>query len=151
MNREKLSLLAKDLTKEFPRSPREALGGYVIAARCVDKCRAALLGINGEYNYYPCSLAAQLFEFTGITQEVFKEFVATGATDDEIAEWLKSNSNVQNMATITRWNYQLRDMRITEMSDEAQEFLEKYIEEYVPKHRPVYVWFDVYDLEEQRL
>ena len=53
MNREKLSLLAKDLTKEYPRSPRETLGGYVIAARSVDKCRAALLGINGEYNYYP--------------------------------------------------------------------------------------------------
>ena len=149
MNREKLFLLAKDLTKEYPRSPRETLGGYVIAARCVDKCRAALLEINGEYNYYPCSLASHLFEFTSITPETFKEFVATGATDGEIAEWLKSK--VQDKMEITRWNYRLRDMRISEMSDGAQEYLEAYIEEYVPKHRPVYVWFDVYDLEEQRL
>ena len=151
MNQEKLSLLAKDLTQEFPRSPREMLGGYVIAARSVDKCRAALLDINGEYNYQPCSLTAQLFEFTGITPEAFEEVVATGATDDEIAEWLKSNSDIQDKRAITRWNYQLRDMRITEMSGEAQEYLEAYIEEYVPKHRPVYVWFDIYDLEEQRL
>ena len=33
---QKLRLLAKDLTKEFPRSPRETLAGYVIAARAVD-------------------------------------------------------------------------------------------------------------------
>ena len=37
--------LAKDLTKDFPRSPREVLyGGYVIAARKLDKCRATLAG-----------------------------------------------------------------------------------------------------------
>lgn len=35
---DKLRLLARDLTREFPRSPRETLGGYVIAARAVDKC-----------------------------------------------------------------------------------------------------------------
>ena len=151
MHREKLSLLAKDLTKEFPRSPREMLGGYVIVARSIDKCRAVLLGINGEYNYHPCSLSNYLFEFTGITREAFKEFVATGATDDEIVEWLKSNSKVQDKMAIIRWNNQLRDMRITEMSDDAQEYLEGYIEEYVPKHRPVYVLFDIFDLEEQRL
>ena len=56
---EKVKLLAKDLRKGYPRSPREKLGGYVIAARCADKCRAFLLGMNGEYNYWPCSLASQ--------------------------------------------------------------------------------------------
>ena len=45
----------------------------------------------------------------------------------------------------------MRDMRISEMDDEAQEYLESYIPKYVPKHRPVYVWFDMYDLEEGRL
>ena len=33
MNAEKLKLLAPDLTKSYPRSPRETLAGYVIAAR----------------------------------------------------------------------------------------------------------------------
>ena len=64
---EKVKRLAKDLRTAYPRSPREKLGGYVIAARCVDKCRAFLLGMNGEYNYWPCSLASQWFSFTGIT------------------------------------------------------------------------------------
>ncbi len=42
MNEDKLRTLAKDLTKEAPRSPRALLGGFVILARCVDKCRSAL-------------------------------------------------------------------------------------------------------------
>ena len=74
----KVKTLAKDLRKSYPRNPREKLGGYVIAARCVDKCRAFLLNMNGEYNYWPCSLASQWFVFTGITSDRFKEFVATG-------------------------------------------------------------------------
>ena len=37
------------------------------------------------------------------------------------------------------------------MSLQTQEYLEEYIPQYVPNHRPVYVWFDVYDLEENRL
>ena len=45
----------------------------------------------------------------------------------------------------------MHDMRISEMDDDAQENLEAYIPRYVPKHRPVYVWFDMYDLEEGRL
>ena len=32
----------KDLTKEAPRSPKTKLGGFVILARTIDKCRALL-------------------------------------------------------------------------------------------------------------
>lgn len=37
-NLETVTLLARDLRngKEFPRGPREMLGGYVLAARAVD-------------------------------------------------------------------------------------------------------------------
>ena len=38
---EKVKKLAKDLRKGYPRSPREKLGSYVIAARCVDWTSAA--------------------------------------------------------------------------------------------------------------
>lgn len=151
MNKEKLERLAKDLRKEYPRSPRDLLGGYVIVARCVDKCRATLLGINGEYNYWPCSLCSQFEPFTGIHHDELREFVATGATDDEIAEWIDARSKVKDRMEIIRWNNKMRDMRISEMSDQGQEYLEEYIQEVVPKHRPVYVWFDVYDIEEERL
>ena len=47
----------------FPRSPRETLGGYVIAARTLDKCRASLAGTLGEYKF-DCPLDNFLFGFT---------------------------------------------------------------------------------------
>ena len=74
--------------KNYPRSPRDTLGGHVITARTLDKCRASLLGMNGEYSYWPCSLAIRVFEFTGITPEQFRDFVATDATDEEVGAWL---------------------------------------------------------------
>jgi Domain of unknown function (DUF5069) len=44
-NLDKVKLFARDLRngKEFPRSPRETLAGYVLAARALDKCRADLV------------------------------------------------------------------------------------------------------------
>ena len=148
---EKVKKLAKDLRKGYPRGPREKLGGYVIAARCVDKCRSFLLGMNGEYNYWPCSLASQWFSFTGITPEQLKDVVATGATDEKIAEWIKDASKITDTDDVLKWNNAMRDMRLSDMSLQAQQYLEEYIPKVVPKHRPVYVWFDVYDLEEKRL
>ena len=151
MNKEKLVFLAKDLRNEYPCSPRVMLGGFVILARCLEKCRSFLVGLNGEYNYWPCTLCAELEAFTGIDHEEFKNFVATGASDKEIAEWVNTKSKEKEKIEIIRWNNKMRDMRPSEMSDQAQEFLESYISENVPKHRPVYVWFDVFDLEEKRL
>ncbi len=37
------------------------------------------------------------------------------------------------------------------MPIELQEFLEGYIPQFIPSGKIVYVWFDVYDIEEQRL
>ena len=65
MSNQSLKLLAKDLTKEYPRSPRETLAGYVIAARMLDKCRAVLAGTAGEY-HFDCPLDNQFLGFTGI-------------------------------------------------------------------------------------
>ena len=151
MNKEKLLVLAKDLTKEPPRSPREVLGGYVILARCLDKGRADLLGMNGEYNYWYCSLCSQLEEFTGVDHGVMKEFIATGASDEEVAEWFQKQSKIKDPMEVIRWNNKMRGMRLSEMSDDAQEYLEKYIRETLPPYPPVYVLFDVYDVEEGRL
>lgn len=148
---EQVRKLAKDLSKNYPRSPRELLGGYVIVARCADKCRAFVLGMNGDYNYWPCSLAGMLFSFTGITPEQFKEVVATGATDEELGTWLKVHSKVQDRQAIMEWNNKMRDLRLSEMAPSVQVYMEEYIPKYVPTHRPVYTYFDVYDLEEKRL
>ena len=147
---EKLALLAPDLTKAFPRSPRETLGGYVVAARTLDKCRALLAGSNGEY-HFDCPLDRTFFDFTGISADEFKAFAATGATDAEMAEWITTHSKIKEQTDIVLWNNKMRYTRPCDMPPELQMFLEGYIPQFVRKNRPVYVWFDVYDIEEQRL
>jgi Domain of unknown function (DUF5069) len=107
--------------------------------------------MNGEYNYWPCSLASQWFAFTGITPEQLKDVVATGATDEEISKWITGASTIKDANDILKWNNTMRDTRLSDMNLQAQQYLEEYIPKFVPKHRPVYVWFDVYDLEEKRL
>jgi hypothetical protein len=147
---EKLKLLAKDLAIDYPRSPRETLAGYVIAARMLDKCRAVLAGTAGEY-HFDCPLDNQFLGFTGIGAEQFKAFVATGASDEEVATWIVQHSKIKERPEIVAWNNKLRATRPCDMPIELQQFLEGYIPKVVPKNRPVYVWFDVYDLEEGRI
>ncbi len=76
--------------------------------------------------------------------------MSTGATDEEFGNWLAANSKVKERMEIIRWNNKMQALRLCDLDDHAQEFLEGYIETYVPKHRPIYIWFDVYDLEEDR-
>jgi Domain of unknown function (DUF5069) len=148
---ERLKMITKDLRREAPRSPHDKLGGYVTAARILDKCRSTLLGVNGEYDYWPCSLAREFFAFTGLTPERFQEFTATGADDQEIAEWLREAAIQRAESEVIRWNNRMRNMRVSEMSDKAQEFLETYIPKYIPRNRRVYTFFDVFDIEEKRI
>lgn len=145
-----LKLLAKDLTKEYPRSPRETLGGYVIAARMLDKCRAVLAETAGEY-HFNCPLDNQFLGFTGIDAGQFQAFVATGAADAEVASWIEKHSGIKDRAKVVAWNNELRYKRPCDMPIELQQFLEDYIPKFIPRNRPVYVWFDVYDLEEERI
>ncbi len=145
-----LQSLAPDLTRAFPRSPRETLAGYVVAARALDKCRAVIAGTNGEY-HFDCPLDQQFFEFAGINSSEFRAFVETGADDEAVASWIGEHSKLKDKAEVVQWNNRLRYTRPVDMPVELQVFLEDYIAEFLPRGRPVYVWFDVYDLEENRL
>jgi hypothetical protein len=141
--------LAKDLSKEFPASPRVTLAGYVIAQRCLEKCRSVLAGTAGEY-HSGCPLDAIWLEFVGVAYDDFKAFVATGADDAEVAAYILEHST-RSKAEIIQWNNDYRCKRICDMPAPLQEFLEGYIPQFIPANRPVYVWFDVYDIEEKRI
>tara|TARA_B110000037_G_scaffold215640_1_gene273352 strand:+ start:378 stop:830 length:453 start_codon:yes stop_codon:yes gene_type:complete len=150
MNNEKLKELALDLNNAVPASPRETFAGYVIAKRSLDKCRAALVETNGEY-HYDCPLDNVFFNFAGITGDAFKAFVATGANDGEVATWITENAQKRDNKEIVAWNNKMRATRPCDMPIELQEFLEGYIPQVIPQGKIVYVWFDVYDIEEGRI
>ena len=149
---EKVKLLARDLrdSKEYPRSPRETLAGYVLAARAVDKCRAVLAGTQGEY-HSNCPLDQRWLKFAEIDYDAFRSFVATGATDEEIAAWIGEHAKKRSRAEIIAWNNRERDLRLSDLPSETQEYMEDYIQKFVPRNRVVYHGFDVYDLEEERI
>lgn len=141
---------ALDLTKECPRSPREKLAGFVIAARTLDKCRAKLNNSLGDYKF-DCPLDNRFFHFTNITAAEFESLVSSGVNDDQVVEWIQQKTSHLDSREIIAWNNQLRYTRICDMPIELQEFLEDYIPQFIPKNRVVNYWFDVYDIEEGRI
>ncbi|MFC5050593.1 DUF5069 domain-containing protein [Rubritalea spongiae] len=145
-----MSIQSLDLSKEFPRSPRATLGGFVIAGRTLDKCRATINGTADEY-HFDCPLDNVFFDFTGISAEAFKEKAASGADDEAMAAWVKEQTSSLTEEEIVQWNNDLRYKRISEMPIELQVFIESYIPENLPEGRVVYYWFDIYDIEEGRI
>ena len=141
---------ALDLTKQFPRSPRFVLGGHIIAARTLDKCRAVLAETNGDY-HFDCPLDNFFFDFAEIKADDFKAFVETGADDEAVGKWIQENGKKHSEEEIVVWNNSLRYKRISEMPEELQVFIEGYIAEFIPSDKIVYHWFDIYDIEEGRI
>ena len=91
------------------------------------------------------------FDFAVIDAQSFRTFVATGATDGEVATWITEHAVSCPRIEIIKWNNRIREMRISDMPERIQEFLEGYIPQSVPQGRVVYRWLDIYDIEEKRL
>ena len=91
---QKVRELARDLRREEPRSAYDELGGEPYASRALDKCRATLVGTNGDYQF-GCPLDQHFFQETGIDQQRFADFVATGASDFEVGEWIRQYSSTR--------------------------------------------------------
>lgn len=98
---------AKDLTKEAPRSPYDQINGFAILARTIDKCRAFIAGTVGEY-HFDCPLDKALFSFKGINASSFKDFVETGANDEEIGKWVFDNGTSKTPEEIKAWSEAFR-------------------------------------------
>lgn len=94
---EKVKELAPDLRNAEPRSPHEELGGEPHAARTLDKARATLAGINGEFKF-GCPMDQHFFEETGIAMQEFEDFVATGADDAAVGEWIRERVSTRRVS-----------------------------------------------------
>jgi hypothetical protein len=97
------NVIGKDLTKEAPRSPRIRIGGYVILARTIDKCRALVAGEIGEY-HFDCPLDNTLFGFKGVTGSDFKAQIENGASDQQMAEWLDLSGQKKTPEEVKGWS-----------------------------------------------
>jgi len=99
----KTPIIDLDLTKQAPHSPRERTGGFAIADRTTDKCRAGMAGKLGEY-HYDCPLDNMLFSFKGINGAQFKTAVQAAKNYQDIGVWLQANGTKKTPAEIKAWS-----------------------------------------------
>jgi len=96
-------IIDRDLTKQAPHSPRERIGGFAIASRATDKCRASLAGTLGEY-HFACPLDNMLFSFEGITGDQFKAAVKAAKNYEDVGTWLLANGTTKTGPEIEDWS-----------------------------------------------
>ncbi|WP_455244023.1 DUF5069 domain-containing protein [Petrachloros mirabilis] len=136
-----------DLRREFPRSMRVKMEGYVHLARMIDKCRAVLAGTEGEY-IYPCPLDERLMEFAGITAQQFTEAVRTNSTDEGVGKWFRRTAREHPPAQLEEWNANL--LARGPSSPESAARFKKYLDAVDPSRTDITAWSDLQDLEEGR-
>jgi hypothetical protein len=97
------TIIDRDLSTQAPHSPRERIGGFAVACRAVDKCRARLAGTSGEY-HYDGPLDQQLFNYKGITGEQFTAAVKAAKNYDEVGAWLLAHGAEKTAPEIEDWS-----------------------------------------------
>ena len=137
-----------DLTTEYPRSPREELGGMMILARAIDKARAQASGKLGEYTYFGCRINRMLFNTLGVTDEEFLDAVRTAENDDAVLEWVRDYVRPERNA-VEEMHRKLLAFG-PQTAEEREEFVAE-LDRIDPGNDTVKTWVDLIDLEEGRL
>ena len=91
-------------TQQFPRSPREKVGGMVHLGRLFDKIRLRHKGLIQGYNYLTTGFDKYLLDMLTLKGEDLEQRVLQGGTDDELLAWVKANGKSLSEAEIRMWN-----------------------------------------------
>jgi hypothetical protein len=141
-----MAIFAFDLTKQTPRSPRVRLGGFVILPRMLDKCRATIIGKNGEY-VYDCPLDQRFLNFVGIKAAALKKQLTTGKGDGEILAWITANAKFKRSELeIAQWSVWVEQRVPTD--PETREYVNTAHKKYGPKREDIGTFFDLLDLDD---
>ena len=142
----KTNMHTPDLTQRPPRSPRVRLGGYVILARCLDKCRATIAGKNGEYKF-DCPLDQHCFNFAGIKAADLKKQLALGKGDGEIIEWIAAHSTTKPEAwQIAAWSAFHSERGPNDV--ETREYFTSLLTKLSKTREDILTWFDLLDVDD---
>ena len=137
-----------DLTRSFPRSPKETMAGVAMLPRTADKARAFDAGTLGAYKY-DCPLDREVFGFLGIDQGEFAR-QAVALDDRTLEEWVRSTFVAKKTsAEIEAFNLEFLADAPTPGSESEQRFL-KLRESIQPGRTDVTTWPALLDLEEGR-
>ena len=141
-----MAKITTDLTQRPPRSPRVRLGGYAVLPRILDKCRALVIGKQGEYKY-ACPLDQGWMEFVGISADALKKQVAAGKSDSEILAWINKNSkNKPCPIQIAAWTAFAEQRGPLDL--ESRQYFNDLLAQVGPKREDVGTWFDLLDVDD---
>lgn len=89
--------------ERYPRSPKVLLGGMAHLARLIDKVRLRHAGGIADYNYLTSGFDKALLDFLQVDPQEFEERVLSGATDDELLDWVRVHGRPLRQADIQAW------------------------------------------------
>ena len=136
-----------DLSREFPRSPKQKIAGLVQLGRMIDKGRAYKEKRLADY-IYPCPLDKIILNFLRIDSDTFAKMVVD-KKDDEISIWAKDLTKSKSSREISVVNKQILD-RKPDSQDRLQYFNE-IRDKIDPSRTDIITWVDLLDLEEGRI
>ncbi len=141
------TLSAPDLTQRPPRSPRSRLGNYVLLPRMLDKGRAELAGLNGEY-HYNCPLDQHILNFLGIDPEALRGQLSLGKGDGEILEWINLNATHKRTPwEIDQWS-EFHARRGPDSDAETLEYFTQAVGKFSKTREDIRTWADLLDLDD---
>lgn len=143
-------------TSNYPRSPKEILGGLFHLGRLFDKIRLRHAGQIQDYHYLTAGFDKYLLELLGIHHEELEQTVLAGGTDDQLLDWVKSHSKILNQEEISRWNKRI--LQAAPKDEGAMARFQQQIVDAAMKRGvavetlpTVKTWSDLIDLDEGRI
>jgi hypothetical protein len=113
----------------------------------LDKCRASLVGKNGEFNY-ACPLDQHFLAFTGVDPDKLKAEVAKGLGDWELLEWIQANAPIKRAAwEIAAWSNYF-DHRGPDSDVETLQYFAGSVGGFSKVREDIKTWFDLLDLDD---
>jgi hypothetical protein len=136
-----------NLTERPPRSFRVRLGDYVILARMLDKGRATLAEMNGEYKYNSTT-DQRLVTFLNFDPDALLKELAAGKGDGEILEWIQAHSkNPRAPWEVEAWSA-FMEKRGPESDAETLAFFAEYLGRSSKTREDVKTWFEAIELDD---
>ena len=135
-----------DLSRAFPRSPKQEMAGLVHLPRMIDKGRAYKENKLADY-IFPCPLDKIILSFLCIDAETFANMTSE-KKDDEINEWAKEIIKSKPQSNLDITNNQILERRPD--SKDRFEYFNELRNKIDPSRTDVNTWAELIDLEEGR-
>ena len=136
-----------DLSRDFPRSPKQKIAGLVQLGRMIDKGRAYKEKRLADY-IYPCPLDKIILNFLRIDSDTFAKMVVD-KKDDEISIWAKDLTKSKSSREISFVNKQILDRKPD--SQDRLQYINEIRDKIDPSRTDIITWVDLLDLEEGRI